>query len=243
SAEIGSTDGIVKVIGDCLESGVAVLPPDINESQKRFAGVGDAIRFGLAAIKGVGEAAAEAILEERRRGGPCASFTDFAMRLDSHLINKRTLDALIGAGAFDSFGHHRATLAAAAERTVAQAARRREDAELGQSNLFASAGPADGPPRDDFLELPEWSLDQRLTAEKEGLGFYVTGHPLARFAAEITRFADTKVSELPGRVDQTVRIAGVLGNLKRQKIKKGVNEGKTMLKAMLEDTTGSVSLC
>jgi DNA polymerase III subunit alpha len=243
SAEIGSTDGIVKVIGDCVEMGIAVLPPDINESQQNFAGVGEAIRFGLAAIKGVGEAAAQAILEERGRAGRFASFTDFALRMDSRLVNKRTLDALIGAGAFDSFGKNRATLSAGAEEIVAYAARRREEVELGQSNLFGGPAQGEGPPGDDFPEEPEWSLEERLKAEKEVLGFYVTGHPLARFADEIARFADAKVSELSARVDKTVRIGGVLTNLKRQKIKKGMNEGKTMLKAMLEDTTGSVSLC
>jgi len=243
SAEIGSTDGIVKVIGDCVESGVPVLPPDINESRQKFAGVDEAIRFGLAAIKGVGEAAAQAILDERGHAGRFASFTDFALRMDSRLVNKRTLDALIGAGAFDSFGKNRATLAGASEEVVAHATRRREEAEVGQSNLFAGAAQEQGPPRDDFEELPEWSLEERLRAEKEVLGFYVTGHPLARFAGEVARFADTKISDLGSRVDRNVRIGGVLTNLKRQKIKKGINEGKTMLKATLEDTTGSVSVC
>src|SRR5712691_1289907 len=191
SAEIGSTDGIVKVIGDCVECAVAVLPPDINESQKKFAGVGDAIRFGLAAIKGVGEAAADEILAERRRGGRFASFTDFALRLDSRLVNKRTLEALIGAGAFDSLGRNRATLAAATDRVLSDAARRREEAELGQSSLFAGASSEEGPPVDAFVEEPEWTLEERLKAEKEVLGFYVTGHPLARFSEEIARFADT----------------------------------------------------
>ena len=243
SAEIGSTDGIVKVIGDCVECAVAVLPPDINESQKKFAGVGDAIRFGLAAIKGVGEAAADEILAERRRGGRFASFTDFALRLDSRLVNKRTLEALIGAGAFDSLGRNRATLAAATDRVLSDAARRREEAELGQSSLFAGASSEEGPPADAFAEEPEWTLEERLKAEKEVLGFYVTGHPLARFSEEIARFADTKTTDLASRVEKNVRMAGMLTNLKRQKIKKGINEGKTMLKAMLEDTSGSVSLC
>jgi DNA polymerase-3 subunit alpha len=241
SAEIGSTDGIVKVIGDCVEMGIPVLPPDINESSKDFAAVGSAIRFGLAAIKGVGDAAAQAILDEREKGR-FSSFTDFALRLDSRLVNKRTLDALIAAGAFDTLGRNRATLAAASERVVARAARVREEKELGQSNLFGGGDePADS--GDNFPELPEWTLEDRLKGEKEVLGFYVTGHPLARFADPIARFADTKVSELATRVDQAVRIAGVLVNLKRQKIKKGANEGKTMLKATLEDTTGSVPIC
>jgi DNA polymerase-3 subunit alpha len=241
TAEIGSTDGIVKVLGDCQESGIPVLPPDINESRTTFAAVGSSIRFGLAAIKGVGEAAAVAILEERGRRA-FASFTDFAMRLDSRLVNKRTLDALIAAGAFDSFGTNRATLSGAAERVLARAARGREEAALGQSNLFAATGAAEGPELDDFPEQPEWPLDQKLKGEKDVLGFYVTGHPLARFSEEVERFANARVSELGSRVDQSVRIAGVLANLKKQKIKKGVNEGKTMLKAVLEDTSGTVPL-
>ncbi len=241
SAEIGSTDGIVKVLGDCQESGIAVLPPDINESGTSFAAVGDAIRFGLAAIKGVGEAAAQAILEERR-AGRFASFTDFAMRLDAHLVNKRTLDALIAAGAFDSFGKNRATLAAASERVVARSARVREDAEQGQSDLFGGRTAEEGPPSDEFPEQPDWSLDERLKGEKDTLGFYVTGHPLTRFSSEIERFAEVRIAELGGRVEQSVRIAGVLVNLKKQKIKKGLNEGKTMLKAALEDTSGSVTV-
>ncbi|HEX9688084.1 MAG TPA: DNA polymerase III subunit alpha [Thermoanaerobaculia bacterium] len=241
SAEIGSTDGIVKIIGDCAETGIPVLPPDINESQKNFAAVGSAIRFGLAAIKGVGDQAAESILEERRKQ-PFVSFTDLAHRLDSRLVNKRTLEALICAGALDSLKKNRATLAAASERVVAQAARRREEAELGQSNLFGGA--SDGEPLEDaFPEEPEWSLEERLRREKEVLGFYVTGHPLTNYAEDIERFADARVENLTSRVDQTVRVAGVLVNVKKQKIKKGVNEGKTMLKATLEDTTGGAPVC
>ena len=243
SAEIGSTDGIVKVIGDCVEVGIPVLPPDINESRQKFAAAGQAIRFGLAAIKGVGEAAAEAILAERARG-PFTSFTDFALRLDSHLVNKRTLDALIGAGAFDSLGKNRATLAAASERVVARAERTREEAASGQSNLFGGGGgPGAGdaePAGDDFPELPDFSLEEKLKGEKEVLGFYVTGHPLTRFAEAVERFADARVGDLLSRLDKTVRVGGVLVNLKKQKIKKGMNEGKTMLKAVLEDMTGSV---
>jgi DNA polymerase-3 subunit alpha len=241
SSEIGSTDGIVKVLGDCQESGIAVLPPDINESGESFAAAGPAIRFGLAAIKGVGEAAARAILDERGKR-PFASFSEFIERLDSRLVNKRTLDALIAAGAFDSLGRNRATLAGAAERALARAARHREEVELGQSNLFggAAGGEEGGIAGDHFPDLAEWPLDQKLKGEKDTLGFYVTGHPLTRFADEIDRFAEGRIADLAGRVDQSVRVAGVLGNLKKQKIKKGVNEGKTMLKATLEDTSGTI---
>jgi DNA polymerase III subunit alpha len=239
SAEIGSTDGIVKVIGDCVEMGIPVLPPDINESRRKFTGVGSAIRFGLAAVKGVGEAAAEAILEERRNGS-YRSFADFAARIDPHLVNKRALDALICAGAFDSLGRNRATLSAASERVLASAARVREETELGQSSLFGGGSAEPGSAGDDFPELSEWSLEEKLKGEKEVLGFYVTGHPLSRFTEAIERFADAKISEISSRVDHTVRVGGVLVGLKKQRIKKGLNEGKTMLKAVLEDMTGSV---
>ncbi len=239
SAETGSTDGIVKVIGDCAEMGIPVLPPDINESRQNFAAAGSAIRFGLAAIKGVGEAAAQAILEERKRG-LFRSFTDFALRLDSRLVNKRTLDALIAAGAFDSLGRNRSTLASASERVVARAARVREEAESGQTTLFGGGASQPENDLDGFPEMPDWSLEEKLKGEKEVLGFYVTGHPLSRFTEVVDRFADAKVSELPSRVERTVRVGGVLVSLKKQKIKKGLNEGKTMLKAVLEDTTGGV---
>ncbi len=241
SAEIGSTDGIVKVIGDSAEMGIPVLPPDINESRKNFAAFGSAIRFGLAAIKGVGDQAAESILGERLQK-PFVSFTDLAHRLDPHLVNKRTLDALICAGALDSLGKNRATLAAASERVIAQAARRREEAELGQTNLFAG-GSEEEPVTDSFPEEPEWTLEEKLRREKEVLGFYVTGHPLSKYSDDIDRFSDARVTELTSRIDQSVRVAGVLVNVKKQKIKKGANEGKTMLKATLEDTTGGVPVC
>ena len=163
SAEIGSTDGIVKVIGDCAEMGIPVLPPDINESRKNFAAVGSAIRFGLAAIKGVGEPAAESILRGAARSGRSRSFTDFAHRLDSRLVNKRTLDALICAGAFDSLGKNRATLAAASERVVAQAARRARKRSSGRRTSSAAA--PDGTSRDGRLSRSSRSGRSRRSSE------------------------------------------------------------------------------
>ena len=96
------------------------------------------------------------------------------------------------------------------------------------------------PPADEFPDLPELPLDEKLKGEKDTLGFYVTGHPLTRFADEIERFAEAKIAELGARLEQPVKVAGVLGSLKKQKSKKGVNEGKTMLKAALEDTSGTI---
>ena len=123
---------------------------------------------------------------------------------------------------------------------LSQTARAREELALGQSSFFGGAAAGDGPPRDDFPDQPEGPLDEKLKGEKDTLGFYVTGHPLTRFTDEIERFAQSRIADLAPRVEQSVRIAGVLGSLKKQKIKKGVNEGKTMLKASLEDTSGTV---
>jgi DNA polymerase-3 subunit alpha len=238
TASIGSTDEIVRVMGECAQAGVPVLPPDINESQRTFAAAGPAIRFGLAAVRGVGEGAAQAILDERTRR-KFASYTDFLHRVDSHLVNRRAVDALIHAGAFDSFGRERSSLADAYEEIAAQAARRRQEEADGQTSLFGGAS-GEEPPRDEFSDTEPYALDEKLRREKESLGFYVTGHPLAKFAEEIERFAESKVSELVECIDKTVKVAGVVTGLKKQKIKKGVNAGKLMAKFLLEDTTGTV---
>jgi DNA polymerase-3 subunit alpha len=238
SAGIGSTDEIVRVLGECALAGVPVLPPDINESEKRFAARGTAIRFGLAAVRGVGEAAAQAILEEHGRRS-YASFHDFLDRVDPRLVNRRAVEALVHAGAFDAFGRERASLWAAYDEIVAAVARgRQEDAE-GLKSLFG--GPAaESVPADDFPEAAPYTMDERLRREKESLGLYLTGHPLANFREEIDRFAETRVDALSQHYDRVVRIAGVVTTLKKQKIKKGANAGKFMAKFMLEDTTGSV---
>jgi DNA polymerase-3 subunit alpha len=238
TSSIGSTDEIVRVMGECAIAGVPVLPPDINESQRTFAATRQAIRFGLAAVRGVGDAAAQAILEDRARR-PFSSFTDFLYRIDAHLVNRRAVEALVHAGAFDSFGRHRRCLVEAYEEVSARASRRRQDRENGQSDLFG-ASTGEGPATDDFSDVAPYGLEEKLSLEKESLGFYVTGHPLAKFAEEVEQFAETKVDRVAEWVDKSVRIAGVITGLKKQKIKKGVNAGKFMAKFLLEDTTGTV---
>jgi DNA polymerase-3 subunit alpha len=238
TAAIGSTDEIVRVMGECALSNVPVLPPDINESDRSFAARGGSIRFGLAAVRGVGDAAAQAILEEGRRR-PFASFSDFLFRVDGRLVNRRAVEALVHAGAFDSFGRNRATLLAAYEEVASRAARRRQDLEAGQTSLFGEAGP-DQAAADDFPDCAPFNLDEKLRREKESLGFYVTGHPLTKFSEEIERFGDAKIEQLPESTDRVVRVGGVITGLKKQKIKKGANAGKLMAKFLLEDTTGTV---
>ncbi len=240
SAEIGSTDGIVKVIGDCVEMGIPVLPPDINESRQKFAAVGPAIRFGLAAVKGVGEAAAAAILQERLQGAVpllhgLRRSTRPAPRQQAH-ARRAHLRRSVRLPREEPRDAGRGLRAG--RRPGGPDARRRGDRAERTSSAGAQRSPCLA--GEDFLDLPEWSVEERLKGEKEVLGFYVTGHPLTRFAEAIERFADAKISELPSLADKTVRVGGVLVGLKKQKIKKGMNEGKTMLKAVLEDMTGSV---
>ncbi|HKB72288.1 MAG TPA: DNA polymerase III subunit alpha [Thermoanaerobaculia bacterium] len=238
TSSIGSTDEIVRVMGECAIAGVPVRPPDINESRRSFAATRDAIRFGLAAVRGVGDSAAHAILEEREKG-PFSSYTDFLMRVDPKLVNRRAVEALVHAGAFDSLGRNRRSLVEAYEDVSATAARRRQDRENGQTNLFGGGGESE-PAADTFEDASPYPMEELLSLEKESLGFYVTGHPLAKFSEEVERFAQAKVEHLADWTDRAVKIAGVITGLKKQKIKKGVNAGKFMAKFLLEDTTGTI---
>jgi DNA polymerase-3 subunit alpha len=240
SAAIGSTDEIVRVMGECAIAGVAVLPPDLNESMRTFTPAGKAIRFGLAAVRGVGDLAAQSILDERA-SREFTSFTDFIYRVDSRLVNKRAIEALIHAGAFDSFGRNRASLVAAYGEVSDRAARRRQDAEAGQADLFGGSE-AETTPRDAFPDVIPPSLDELLRLEKEALGFYVTGHPLAKYSEEVDQFAEAKIKDLGAHLDKTIKVAGVITGLKKPKIKKGANAGKFMAKFQLEDTTGTISV-
>ena len=241
SAEIGSTDGIVKVIGDCVEMGIPVLPPDINESTPEVhrRRLRDPLRAGGRQGGGGSGGRSDPPGAPQR---PLPILRGFCRpRSTPRLVNKRALDALVCAGAFDSLGKNRATLSAASERVLARAVRTREEAEIGQTNLFGGEPPGPEPQGEDFPELPEWSLEERLKGEKEVLGFYVTGHPLTPFrGGDRTLRGREDLGALLARADQTVRVGGVLVGLKKQKIKKGSNEGKTMLKAVLEDMTGSM---
>ena len=238
TSSIGSTDEIVRVMGECAIAGVPVLPPDINESLRSFAPTRQAIRFGLAAVRGVGDSAAQAILEERQ-SRPFSSFSDFLFRIDPRLVNRRAVEALVHAGAFDSFHRNRRTLVEAYEDVSTRGARRRQDRENGQTDLFGASN-GDGPVEDEFPDGPPYALEEKLALEKDSLGFYVTGHPLAKFSEEVDRFAEAKVDTLAEWTDKAVRIAGVITGLKKQKIKKGVNAGKFMAKFLLEDTTGAI---
>jgi DNA polymerase-3 subunit alpha len=229
-------------IAEAREFGIEVLQPDVNESGVHFAPArdGKAIRFGLAAIKGVGEAAVEAILKARNEGGKFKTLSELCERVDGRSLGRKTLEALIKTGACDCFGQTRATLFAQIERTLARAASILSDKQKGQSSLFGALEEKAPPMPEAISNLPEWPQHELLAHEKELLGFYVTGHPLTPFAPILEKYclANTaKLAELPNR--SLTRIGGMIAAVTHGFSKKS---GKPYSMVTLEDLEGSVQL-
>ena len=241
TCDMNNTDNVVKFISECREHGIAVLPPDVNESSKEFTVVGDRIRFGLAAVKNVGSGAIDSILECREEKGPYKSIFDFCERVDLRRVNRRVTESLIKAGAFDSFGARRSQLMSAMDDAMERAQSLHRDRAEGQMNLFTFLQEEAGEERMD-PELPgveEWSERRKLTFEKEALGFYITGHPLDRFKEEIRLFVTTDSARLKERFENDqVRMAGVCTAIKTINTKKG----DRMAFVSLEDEQGAVEL-
>src|SRR5256885_12989575 len=236
SSEIGNTDNVVRYINEARELGLEVLPPDVNESGFKFTVVSDQrIRFGLGAIKNVGEGAIESILAGRLAGGPYRSLVELCERIDLRLCNKRVIEALVDAGACDGLGGHRAQLVAALDTAFAEAQTRHQERESGQHALFVQpASPA--VPRSTLPAVPPRSEHERLTREKAVLGFFISGHPLDRYRAEVELFGTRTSATLGQWCAQKVRIAAVVTLVKRQISKKS---GAEYARLTLEDFHGT----
>ncbi len=225
SCDMANTDKVVLYINDCKEHEIEVLPPDINESVTGFSVINDRIRFGLAAVKNVGEAALESIIEERNKNGRYTSLANFCNRVDSRRVNSRVIESLIKSGSFDSLGNKRSQLMTVLDRAMEQAKAVQRDQQSGQLSLFGS--PATGSKAKEVTDLqmpdiPEWHEQKRLTFEKETVGFYITGHPLDDVLTEIRTVIDSDIHNLPNLGDdQHVRIGGLIRSFKRHKSKKG----------------------
>ncbi len=236
SSEIGNTDNVVRYINEARELGLEVLPPDVNESGFKFTVVGDRrLRFGLGAIKNVGAGAIESILAGRTAGGPYRSLVDLCDRIDLRLCNKRVLEALIDAGACDSLGGHRAQLVAALDAAFGEAQTRQGERESGQVALFGEHAPLPAP-RALLPDVAPWSEHDRLTREKAVLGFFISGHPLARYRVEVELFGTRTTATLGQWSDQRVRIGAVATVVKRQISKK---TGAEYARLTLEDFHGT----
>ncbi len=243
SACIGDTDSVVRYIAEARDLGLEILPPDVNESGYRFTVVGDRrIRFGLGAIRNVGHSAIESIIAARAQnaadGTPgFASLYDFAERVDLRLCNKRVFEALLYSGAFDSLGGHRAQLAAALDGAIQSASLAQAERASGQGSLFGDLGAAPKSTlRPTLPNVPEMSEHERLTREKEILGFYISGHPLEPFRAEAELLATTTVADLGTWHDQPMALAAVITAVKRQISRKSGNE---FARLTVEDFTGT----
>jgi DNA polymerase III subunit alpha len=240
--DMAATEKLTEYIAEAREFEIEVLGPDVNESGVFFAPArdGQAIRFGLAAIKGVGEAAVEAILKARNGHGKFKTLAELCEQVDGRSLGRKTLEALIKTGACDCFGQTRATLFAQVERTLARAASILSDKQKGQSSLFGALEEKTPPMPETISNLPEWPQHELLTHEKELLGFYVTGHPLTPFAPILEKYclANTaKLAELPNR--SLTRIGGMIAAAQHGFSKKS---GKPYSMVTLEDLEGSVQL-
>jgi DNA polymerase-3 subunit alpha len=245
SSEMDRTDAVVKFIGEAKQMGIEVMPPDVNESNMYFTVVGPNIRFGLGAVKGVGESAVESVLEARQKIGRFSSLLGFCEEVDLRACNKKVLEALVKSGSFDFLGTSRKALFDQLDTTADSAQRQKEEKEKGQNSLFgmfAAAAPKTSTTSAQLRNVPEWPEDERLRFEKETLGFYITGHPLNKFNDELRLFAGATTETLYKFVDQQVNIGGIVSQIKKSKIKKGPNEGKMMAKFFLDDQAGSVEV-
>jgi DNA polymerase-3 subunit alpha len=231
------TDKLVEYIDEAKKMGIAVLPPDVNESLVEFAVVGAQIRFGLAAVKGVGEGAVEALLAARERDGKFADLFDLTKRVEPRAANRKVYEALIKCGALDTLPGNRAQLLEALDGALDAAARESRDRELGQSSLFGmleEAAPAFVPT---LRPLPPPSTMVALAWEKETLGIFVSGHPLADVAEALARTGAMAIKDLRGLEDDApARIAGLVTGVRRTLTK----AQQQMLIATIEDMSGSI---
>ena len=234
TSEIGDTDKIVLFIDDCRKLGIEVLPPDVNESNVHFAVRPKGIRFGLSAIKNVGVGAVEQIVRERTEHGRFQDLFDFCARVDLRAVNKKTIESLIQAGAFDSLHENRAQLFETVERAIAYGQQHQEAQGRGQSSLFETAT-MKMQTRPSLPSVEPWSTGEALSREKSVLGFYVSGHPLRKYEEEVAAFGNARMGEPASvNVNATVRVCGVVSSIKKKIDKRG----NTMAFISLEDFTG-----
>ncbi|MEX2117043.1 MAG: DNA polymerase III subunit alpha [Bacteroidota bacterium] len=234
TSEIGDTDRIVLFIDDCRKMGIDVLPPDVNESGVDFVVSPNGLRFGLSAIKNVGTGAVEQIVRVRSENGRFQDIFDFCARVDLRAVNKKTLESLILAGAFDSLHDNRAELFFSVERAAAYGQQLQESSGRGQSSLFESGG-TKIQTRPVLPAAEPWGEAEKLSREKSVLGFYVSGHPLESYREEIEAFANARLGEPAGaNINATVRVCGIVSSVK----KKIDRRGNSMAFITLEDFTG-----
>jgi len=254
TSEVSKPENVVKYIAECKEMDISVEPPDVQVSGAQFTPHGNAIRFGLAGIKNVGGNAIESIIKARDEvDGRFKSFWQFCEKVDLRVMNSRVIESLIKAGALDSLGK-RGPLMRAVDKAMERAQKAQRDAEMGQTGLFGlfDETPTNGHSSDDLPPGPDWEESERLANEKEVLGFFVSGHPLDKYAEKIRNLpAVISVSEACERKpaerrwgkdsdpSDEVQVAGIIHGLRVQKSKR---DQKLYAQASLEDASGKIDL-
>ncbi len=239
TSETGSTEKVVKYINEARSMGITVLPPDVNSSDLNFTPIGDSIRFGLAAIKNVGENTVKGILAARESLGRFSTFFQFCESIDSRLLNKRVLESLVRAGALDGLGAHRAQMMAVIDRALERAQKLQRARESGQHGLFGGGSSATSapPPPEVLPEAEEWPEHELLAAEYSTLGFYISGHPLDKYVGRLKELNAIDLATIEGRRNgEDIVVAGIIVQTRGMRSRRGARWAILTL----QDRTGVV---
>ncbi|PID56124.1 DNA polymerase III subunit alpha [candidate division KSB3 bacterium] len=242
TSDMDNTDRVVTYINECREMGITILPPDVNESQHSFSVVDQKIRFGLAAVKNVGSGAVDSILDVRGSGGKYDGLKDFCERVDLSRVNKRVVESLISSGAFDFTGRPRAAMVKGLEKLFEIAQRTQKDRQSGQASIFGmleAASSASSSGDDQIPDIPEWDEADKLKFEKEGIGFYITGHPLSKYLQSMKRSTTASTVSAFDCHDGDRVVMGGIVTAYRKKITK---KGDQMAFFRLEDLEGGIEV-
>jgi DNA polymerase-3 subunit alpha len=236
---LSNSDSLVKLLNECREKELEILPPDVNLSEWDFTVVGKSIRFGLGAVKNVGSSAVESIIEARLDGGPFASLYEFCERVDLHRVNRRVVESLVKCGGFDPLHPVRSQAMTALDEAMEMAQTIQKDRLSGQISMFGTFAGQQRNSEPSLPNIPEWNQRQKLALEKEALGFYFTGHPLDGYEKEMRSFA---IVDSGGLADKTDGIQIMLCGLNAGLKEITTRRGDRMAFLTLEDRQGTVEV-
>jgi len=239
SSDMDNTDKLVNFLNECGSMKLTIRPPNLNVSRYAFiVNASGEIEYGLGAIKGVGEAAVENIIEERESHGDFQDLFDFCQRVDAKKVNKRAIEPLVFSGAMDTFGQLRSTMMASLPKAMKMAEQQQRNEDLGQSDLFGAAVTPNTPASENYIASEKWDDKTRLQGEKDALGYYLTGHPIQAYESEIAVFTSSQISGLPEKLRKNATLAGMVISIRPI----NTRSGKKMAVLSVEDRSGQVEV-